>query len=85
LISVTKQVNPISVVVVVGADWQESGVTMPPEGSAPRGTGHGRELIEQALPYPAEGADPIRYGPDGIRCTIFVPVSATTSGRLAAC
>lgn len=32
-------------------DWQETGVTMPPAGAAAVGTGQGRELIEQALPY----------------------------------
>ncbi len=59
-------------------DWQESGVSMPPTGSAPRGTGQGRELIERALPYQLRARTSYHLGPDGVHCTIAIPVSTTT-------
>lgn len=60
-------------------DWRESGVTMPQGDAAPRGTGQGRELIEQALPYQLSAKTTYELGPDGVHCTISVPVSDTTS------
>lgn len=59
-------------------DWRESGVEMPPPGAAPRGTGQGRELIERALPYQLKAKTSYELGPDGARCTISIPVSAST-------
>ncbi|SFS11600.1 PAS domain S-box protein [Sphingomonas jatrophae] len=61
-------------------DWRERGVDMLPPGSAPRGTGQGRELIEQALPYQLKAKTSYTLGPDGVHCTISIPVSATTAG-----
>nr|WP_245319253.1 PAS domain-containing protein [Consotaella salsifontis] len=58
-------------------DWRESGVTMPPAGTAPQGGGQGRELIEQALPYQLDAKTRFELGPDGVHCTITVPVSAS--------
>ena len=58
-------------------DWRESGVAMPPPGSAPHGTGHGRELIERSLPYQLSAKTSYVLGPDGVRCTISIPVSAS--------
>lgn len=71
----------------VGADgkpwlhivWQESGVEMPPAGAAANGTGQGRELIEQALPYQLGARTTYTHGPEGVRCTISIPVSEMTS------
>lgn len=60
-------------------DWRESGVAMPPRGAAPGGTGQGRELIEHALPYQLSARTTYVLGPDGVRCTIAVPVSATNA------
>lgn len=60
-------------------DWRESGVAMPPPGAAPRGTGQGRELIEQALPYQLKAKTGYHLGPDGVRCTISFPVSETNA------
>ena len=57
-------------------DWLESGVDMPPSGSAPRGTGQGRELIEKALPYQLSAETTYTLGSDGVHCTISIPVSA---------
>jgi PAS domain S-box-containing protein len=54
--------------------WIESGVAMP-EGGAPQGGGYGRELIERALPYQFGALTTYEMGPDGIRCTIDLPLS----------
>ncbi|WP_416223063.1 sensor histidine kinase [Tianweitania sp.] len=59
-------------------DWRETGIVMQPPGSAPRGSGQGRELIEQALPYQLDAKTSYELLPDGVHCTISVPVSATT-------
>ncbi|GAA3267424.1 hypothetical protein GCM10020258_37650 [Sphingomonas yabuuchiae] len=58
-------------------DWRESGVAMPPAGSAPKGTGQGRELIERALPYQLRARTSYQHGPDGVLCAISLPVSAS--------
>ena len=59
-------------------DWRESGVEMPPPGAPPRGTGQGRELIERALPYQLSAKTTYAFEPDGVHCTISIPVSAST-------
>jgi len=56
-------------------DWRERGVEMLP-GSKPRGGGHGRELIEQALPYQLSAKTSFALGLDGVHCTISMPLSA---------
>jgi two-component sensor histidine kinase len=56
-------------------DWKESGVKMPPSGGAPLGTGRGRDLIEQALPYQFGAQTTFSLEPDGVHCTISLPVS----------
>ena len=56
-------------------DWREIGVTMPSPGSAPNGTGQGRELIEKALPYQLGAKTTYIFGLDGVHCTISIPVS----------
>lgn len=57
-------------------DWRESGVAMPEAGAAPRGGGYGRELIERALPYQLLARTRYELGPDGVRCSIAVPIPA---------
>lgn len=65
-------------------DWRESNVTMPNPagaghgGGTPIGTGQGRELIERALPYQLRARTSFRLEPDGVHCTISLPVSAST-------
>lgn len=59
-------------------DWQESSVDMPLPGAAAQGTGQGRELIEQALPYQLKARTRYELTPDGVHCAISVPVSQTT-------
>jgi two-component sensor histidine kinase len=56
-------------------DWKESGVKMPPSGEPPLGTGRGRDLIEQALPYQFGAQTTFSLEPDGVHCTISLPVS----------
>jgi PAS domain S-box-containing protein len=58
-------------------EWRESGVTMPPEGSTPQGSGQGRELIERALPYQLKARTSYRHSPDGVHCDLTIPVSRT--------
>lgn len=61
-------------------DWRESGVTMPPSGAGPQGTGQGRELIEGALPYQFGAETVFTLGADGVHCTIAIPI-ARIEGR----
>jgi two-component system CheB/CheR fusion protein len=56
-------------------DWKESGVEMPPLRGTPQGTGRGRKLIEQALPYQFGAQTTFSMEPDGVHCTISLPVS----------
>lgn len=58
-------------------EWRESGVKMPAPGTAPQGDGQGRELIERALPYQLGAETSFELGPDGVHCTITVPVSVS--------
>ena len=55
-------------------EWRESGVAMPAEGEPPRGSGQGRELIERALPYQLSARTSFVLGPDGVECTIAMPL-----------
>ncbi|MCG6120538.1 MAG: hypothetical protein MEP44_07820, partial [Blastomonas sp.] len=55
-------------------DWRETGVDLP-EGDRPRG--HGRELIERALPYQLDASTSFSLEPDGVHCTISLPVSSS--------
>jgi PAS domain S-box-containing protein len=56
--------------------WQESGVAVPlgPEGQ-PLRKGYGRELIERALPYQLGARTTYALTPEGVRCTITLPLS----------
>jgi PAS domain S-box-containing protein len=56
--------------------WKESGVSdMPADGDAPKGSGFGRELIEQALPYQLGARTNYRFEEDGVRCSIEMPLA----------
>jgi PAS domain S-box-containing protein len=59
-------------------DWRETGVKMLPADAAPRGGGQGRDLIERALPYQLGAKTSYAFGRDGVRCTISLPVSASS-------
>ena len=60
-------------------EWLESEVPdMPARGAMPQGGGYGRELIERALPYQLKASTTYDLGPDGVRCTIMLPLGAST-------
>ena len=54
--------------------WDERGVRMPTRPAESPG-GQGRKLIEQALPYQLGARTSFQLGPDGLHCTISIPVS----------
>ncbi len=67
-------------------DWHENGVPVAtanqdhgPGGGAPARPrrGYGRELIERALPYQLKAETHYELTPEGVRCTITLPVSST--------
>ena len=53
-------------------DWRERGVSMPEQ---PRRQGYGRELIERALPYQLRAETRLLFTPDGVHCTLGVPIA----------
>jgi len=62
-------------------DWRESGVIVPAKGAAPQGTGQGRELIEEALPYQLGAKTHFTFEEDGVHCTISLPVSGSSPAQ----
>ena len=64
-------------------EWRESGVDMEAVGPHARSHGYGRELIERALPYQLNAKTTYELGPNGVRCTIDVPISLTASNRVS--
>ena len=65
-------------------DWVETGVPVQhpdrddeAQGPSPLRKGYGRELIERALPYQLKAETLYQLTADGVRCTLFVPVSTT--------
>ena len=65
---------------VLRFEWRETGV--PPDDEAARHEGFGTELIERTLPRELGGSASLRIGPDGVRCTVLLPLAAgvTVSG-----
>jgi PAS domain S-box-containing protein len=61
----------------VRLDWTESGVDLPPPAEGVR-SGYGRELIQNALPYQLGAATQWELRPDGVRCSIVVPLARST-------
>lgn len=59
-------------------EWIESGVAIPGDSDLAPRRGHGRDLIERALPYQLEAETRFEIGADGVRCTIELPVSQST-------
>lgn len=55
--------------------WEETGVPMPEQVPARRG--YGRELIERALQHQLGAETQFTFEPDGVRCTIAVPLEKT--------
>ena len=46
----------------------------------PARRGYGRELIERALPYQLKAQTSYELTPEGVRCTITLPISTTMDG-----
>lgn len=65
---------------VVTIDWQESGVVMPARSEGSR-KGYGTELITRALPYQLNATTELVHQPDGVRCTIAVPIKGARHGK----
>ena len=56
-------------------EWLESGVADMPDPATPaQGGGYGRELIERALPYQLHARTTYAFTPDGLHCSIQVPL-----------
>ncbi|WP_395671319.1 PAS domain-containing protein [Phenylobacterium sp.] len=62
-------------------DWRERGVAMPTADAPPAGSGEGRELIERALPYQLRARTAYQFMPDGVHCTISIPVSESSGAE----
>ncbi len=58
-------------------DWRESGVETA-QSNGPRGVGNGQRLIEDALPYQFGARTSFAIEPDGVHCTIALPLSRTS-------
>lgn len=56
--------------------WDETGVDIPDASGSLSKDGYGRELIERALPYQMKAKTHYDLTPDGVRCSISVPVLA---------
>ena len=63
---------------ILHVDWQEFGVSIPCLEEAHHKKGEGRELIERSLPYQLGARTSFEIRDGGIRCTIAMPVSAST-------
>jgi two-component system, chemotaxis family, CheB/CheR fusion protein len=60
-------------------DWKESGVVGAGASARPKGAGNGRRLIEDALPYQFGARTTFAIEPDGVHCTIALPLSGPRS------
>jgi two-component system CheB/CheR fusion protein len=59
----------------ISVDWKESGVSIAEGADGPRPAGNGRRLIEEALPYQFGARTTFAMEPDGIHCTIALPLA----------
>ncbi|MCL9998976.1 MAG: PAS domain-containing protein [Erythrobacter sp.] len=70
------QRDPADARPVLHIDWRETGVAMPTEPEAAQRFGHGRELIERALPHQLDAVTSFTLTPDGVHCTIALRIMA---------
>ena len=56
-------------------DWKESAVETTQPAAVTRAAGSGRRLIEDALPYQFGARTTFAIEPDGVHCTIALPLS----------
>jgi two-component sensor histidine kinase len=68
------KVSPEDRTTWLNVDWKESGVeTLQPRAN-PEAIGNGRRLIEEALPYQFGARTTFSIEPDGVHCTIALPI-----------
>ncbi|MDO1529850.1 ATP-binding protein [Fulvimonas sp. R45] len=61
-------------------EWRESGVPVRLDADKePARKGYGRELIERALPYQLKAETSYVIAPEGVHCTITLPISSTAA------
>ncbi len=58
----------------LNVDWKESGVETSQPRANPGAIGSGRRLIEEALPYQFGARTTFAIEPDGVHCTIALPI-----------
>jgi two-component sensor histidine kinase len=58
-------------------EWQESGG---PAVESPPVSGYGTEVIRNLVPYELGGTVDLAFAPEGLRCTINIPVTEASSG-----
>jgi two-component sensor histidine kinase len=63
-------------------DWKESGVEITQTAAKPNGAGNGRRLIEEALPYQFGARTVFAIEPDGVHCTIALPLSGAQTEEM---
>jgi two-component sensor histidine kinase len=63
----------------IHVDWKESGLDIDTAQSPAVGSGSGRRLIEDALPYQFGARTMFAIEPDGVHCTIALPISGPGS------
>jgi two-component system CheB/CheR fusion protein len=66
----------------IRVDWKESGVDTAQSISPRKGSGSGRRLIEDALPYQFGARTTFAIETDGVRCTIALPISGPGSEEI---
>jgi two-component system CheB/CheR fusion protein len=66
----------------ISVDWKESGVETAQSHDGLRGAGNGRRLIEDALPYQFGARTTFAIEPDGVHCTIALPLSGPQSEEI---
>ncbi|HEY8612334.1 MAG TPA: GAF domain-containing protein [Roseomonas sp.] len=64
-------------------EWEERGLAVPPATESGPRRGYGRELIERALPYQLEAKTRYELSPEGVRCSISLPISTRTGSANA--
>jgi two-component system, chemotaxis family, CheB/CheR fusion protein len=63
-------------------DWKESGVDTARAPVGSKGDGSGRRLIEDALPYQFGATTTFAIEPDGVHCTIALPLSGAQTEEM---
>ncbi len=59
-------------------EWRENGLSVPAGSEMPR-RGYGRQLIEDDLPYELDAQTSLEIGPDGVRCTVLMPLTGESA------